>query len=222
MSDRHQKRLVVGGTSHGADTVVSSRQTTRDSGRELALSVSSIVDTLEESELGGIRWRRRRQGVAEILNDDVSVADDGARAAELLGRGIVRAVGVGEGTQLHVLDLNGNVEVRVGCRLLAGDRAGDDSRRHLAACRHLTHHDTIAGAALHLKTVGQRLARTEVDEVGCVCDRLGLACRSTFRTVLCRTCLHGLRIQGEATTATAISCGSVVVACEACQPCIPT
>lgn len=207
MSDRHQKRLVVGSTRHGADTVVTSRQTASDSGSQLSLSVASIIDTLEEGELGGIRGRGRSQGVANILDGDVSVANDRAATAELLGRCVVRAVRVREGAQLHVLDLYGNVKVLVGCGLLAGDRASDDGSRHLAARRHLTHHNTVAGPALYLKTVGQRLARTEVDEVGIVCDRLGLARRSALRAILLRACLYGLGVQSE--TATAICCSSV-------------
>lgn len=175
MSDGHEKRLMVGGACHGADAVVTSRQTASDRGSELPLSISGIVDTLEESELGGIWGLGGSERVAEVLNDDVSVANNEALAVELLRRRVVSAVGVGEGSQLHVRHLHRNIKVCVGCRLLAGDGAGDDGRHHLAARGHLTHHNTITGSTLLLETVGQRLAGAKVDEIVVVCDRLGLA-----------------------------------------------
>lgn len=182
---------MVGRPGHGADAVVASRQATGDRRGEGALAVAGVVDTLEEGELGRVEGRGGGQRVAQVLDGDVGVSDDVA-AAELLGRGVVRAVRVGEGAQLHVGDLDGDVEVLVGRGLLAGDGAGDDGRDHVGRGGHVTHHDTIAGALLLLQTVGQRLAGTEVDEVGIISLRLGLAGLSTLGSVLCRAGLDGV------------------------------
>lgn len=73
----------------------------------------------------------------------MGVSDDGAAGAELLRRGVVGAVGVGEGTQVHVGDLDGDVEVFIGCGLLSSNGTGDDSRDHLGRGGHLTHDDTV-------------------------------------------------------------------------------
>lgn len=180
MGDGHQKRLVVGRTSHRADTVVAGGQTSSDGGRKLSLTVSGIVDTLEESKLGGVWWRRGRQGVTEILNDHVGVTDNLSLTVELLRCGVVSAVRVGKGSELHVCHLHGNIKVLVCCGLLSGQRAGDDGGHHLAACWHLTHHDTVTRSTLLLETVGQSLAGTKVDEVGIVGNGLGLPSRGTL------------------------------------------
>lgn len=154
MGDRHQKRLVVGRTSHRADTVVTGGQTTSDGGRKLALAISGIVDTLEESKLGGVWWCGGRQGVTQILNDNVGVTDDLALAIKLLRGGVVSAVRVGEGSELHVCHLHGNIKVRIRGGLLSGQGAENDSGHHLAACWHFTHHNTVARSTLLLETVG--------------------------------------------------------------------
>lgn len=188
---------MVGRTSHGAHTVVTSGQTTSDRRRESTLAVTSVIDALEESELGRV-WRRGGVGrVAHVLDGDVGMSDDIATRAELLGRGIVRAVGVGEGTQLHVGDLDSHVEVLVGCGLLASDGAGDDSRDHVSRGGHLTHHDTVTRALLLLQAVGQSLARAKVDEVGTVGLRFGLAGFRTLGSVLRRAGLDGVRVQSQ-------------------------
>lgn len=167
-------------TSHRADTVVTGGQTTSDGGSKFSLAISGVVDTLEESKLGGVWGRGRREGVTQILDDNVSVTNDLALTIELLRGGVVSAVRVGEGSQLHVCHLHGDIKVRVRCGLLSGHGAGDDSCHHLAACRHFTHHNTVTRSTLLLETVGQSLAGTEVDEVGVVGDGLGLARRGTL------------------------------------------
>lgn len=123
----------------------------------------------------------------------MSVSNDIATRAELLGCGVVRAVGVGEGTQLHVGDLDRDIEVLVGGRLLTSDGAGDDSRDHVGRGGHFAHHDTVTRALLLLQTVGQSLARAEVDEVGSVRLRFGLAGLGTRGSILRRTGLDGVR-----------------------------
>lgn len=204
LGDGHQDRLVVGGTCHGADAVVASGQTARDGRGEGALAVAGVVDTLEEGELGRVRGRAGVLRVAHVLDGDVGVPDDGAARAELLGGRVVGAVGVGEGTQVHVGDLDGDVEVLIGRGLLAGDGAGDDSRDHLGLRGHVTHGDTVTRALLLLDAVGQCLAGTEVDEVAIVRLRFGLAVGSTFGSVLCRAGLDGVLAEGCSTVATIV------------------
>lgn len=206
---------MVGRTSHRADTVVTGGQTTSDGGSKLSLTISGIVDTLEESKLGGVWGCGWREGVTQILNDDVSVTDNLSLAVELLRRGVVGAVRVGEGSELHVCHLHGNVKVRVRCGLLSGHGADDDSCHHLAACWHFTHDNTVTRSTLLLETVGQSLAGTEVDEVGVVGNGLGLARCGTLGAILLRTCLYSLGVQSETASVgigivvATIRCGSV-------------
>lgn len=197
LSDWHKDRLMVGRTCHGADTVVSSRQATSDRRRQLALAVASIVDTLEESKLGRIRRRGGILRATHVLNGNVRVADDVATGAELLGRGVVRAVRVGEGAQLHIGDLNGDVEVLVRRGRVVGERVDDDGRDHVRRGGHLAHRDTVAGTLLLLQTVGQCLTHTKVDKVGVVGLRFGLASLGALGTVLLRAGLEGLRVQSK-------------------------
>lgn len=185
LGDGHQNRLVVRGAGHGADTVVARGKTTGDGGLQGSLSVTSVVDALEEGELGGVQGRGGVEGVAHVLDGDVGVADDIAAVAELLGCRVVCAVRVGEGAELHVGDLDLDVEVLVGRRLLARDGARDDGRHHVRLGGHLAHGDTVAGSLLLLQAVGQRLARAEVDEVGVVRLRVGLAGAGALCSSVC-------------------------------------
>lgn len=54
-SNRHQDRLVIRRTGHGANAVVSGRKTSIDFGGKQALPVTDIVDAFEESESRSIR-----------------------------------------------------------------------------------------------------------------------------------------------------------------------
>lgn len=206
LSNRHQNRLVVGRASNGADTVVSGGQAASNGGFELSVAVSGIVDALEEGECGSVRRIGGSQGVANILADDVGVANDEATAAQLLRCRIVGVVRVGESTQLHVLDLHSNVEVRVGFRLLAREGAGDDGRRHLGLCWYVAHRDAVTGTPLLLDTVGQCLAGAKVDEVCSVSLRFGLAIIGSLRAVLCRAGLDGLGVERGASCSSSLVC----------------
>lgn len=135
--------------------------------------VAVIVDSLEESELGGIKRCRGCQGVAHVLNGDVSVANDVARG-KLLWRRVVCGSGVGEAAQLHVGDLDSHVEGLVGCHGCSGNWVEDDGGDHVGRCWDITHHDTIARTSLGLETVGHCLAGAEVDEVGVISVSLWL------------------------------------------------
>lgn len=175
LSDRHEDRLVVGSTGHGADTVVTGWETTSDCGAQTSVAVARVVNTLEEGELGGIQRLVRGEGVAHVLDGDVSVADNVASVSELLGSRVIGVVGVGEGTQVHVCDLDIDIEVLVGLGLFARHRACDDGRGHVVLRWDLTHGNTVAGSLLVLQTIGQGLAGAEVDEVVVIRDGGGLA-----------------------------------------------
>lgn len=194
----HENRLVGRRASHGADTVVSSGQTTSDRGFKTSVSISGIIDTLEEGKLGSVQCFGGSKSVSEILDSDVRVTNDNALAIELLGIGVVGAVRVAEDTQLHVGDLHSHIEVRVGSRLFAWKRASDDGGGHLGHGGHVTHHNAVAGAPGLLNTVGQRLAVTEVDEVGIVRERLCLTISSALRAILLRASLDVLCVEREA------------------------
>lgn len=117
----------------------------------------------------------------------MGVANDLALAVELLGSAVVGACGVGEGTELHVLNQDLNLESGVGLDDLevlgvqnngghhvvdAGDVThGYTEVRNQVVCEPLAHDsltNTVARSASVLETVGQGLAVTLVDEVGLV------------------------------------------------------
>lgn len=175
LSDGHQNRLVVGSTGHSADTVVAGGKTTGDGGAKTSIAVARIVDTLEEGELRGIQRLVRSEGVAQVLDGDVSVANNVASVSELLRSRVIGVVGVGKGSQVHVGDLDVDIEVLVGLGLGAGHGACDNGRGHVVLRWNLTHGDTVAGTLLVLLTIGQGLAGAEVDEVVVISNGGGLA-----------------------------------------------
>lgn len=122
---------------HRADAIDTSRKSTGDSSRESAVSVTSIVDTLEEHELSGIR---RRLGVerANILDSDVGVANDLA-VLESLGSSVVGVLRVRKGASNKILNFQVNREVRVCWDKISRFRLRDDSRNHIAGRRNLSH-----------------------------------------------------------------------------------
>lgn len=82
---------------HGANTVITSRESTSHGSLEQAVSITSVVDAFEEGELGGVRGRRGGEAVAKVLYADVGVTDDLSRRVEVLGCGVVGTGRVGEG-----------------------------------------------------------------------------------------------------------------------------
>lgn len=171
LSDRHKDGLMVGGRTHSADTIVASWKSTGNSGAEKTFAVTSIVDTLEEGKLDWVWCDLRREGVSEILDSDVSVADDLALGVEVLGSRIVGRLRIGEGAGLEAGGLDLDVEVGIGGNILGRRWVHDDGGYHLGGCWDLTHHDTVTGTAFGLETVGERLTVTEVDEVCFVTGR---------------------------------------------------
>jgi hypothetical protein len=156
---------VVGSSGHGAETVVTGGKTARNLGGEKPITVTRVINTLEEGKLSSIQRLGRSKGVTQVLDGNVSVANNVATISKLLGSRVVGVVGVGEGSQVHVGDLDVDIEVLVRLRLFAGHGVYDDGRWHLGLRWDLTHGDTVARTLLVLLAVGHSLAGTEVDEV---------------------------------------------------------
>lgn len=98
---------------HSAYTIVSGREATSNGGRKEAIVVAGIIDALEEGELGWIRRLGGIEGVAQVLNRDVGVADDLAAAVKVLWRRVVGELGVGECAGGEALGLHRDGEVFV-------------------------------------------------------------------------------------------------------------
>lgn len=162
----HENGLVVRGSVDSRYPVDTLGQPTLDGRRELAV-LRDRVQACEEGELG----RVRRLGLVEagdLLDDDVRVAEDEARArVHLLRRGEEVRVRVHEPARLDVLDREHNREVRV-----RGDRAEvrrvDELRGgHRGRGRDHAHRRGITRPGLDLRAVREReVGRgAEVDEV---------------------------------------------------------
>jgi len=183
LGDGHQDRLVVGCGEHGADTVVASGETAGDGSGEKAIAISwtvsvyvgrfrpmaeeltSIVDSLEEDEAGGIKGLIRGQGAAKVLDSDVSVTNDTALAIKILGCRVVGALSVSEGARGEVVNLDLDVKVRVGLNVTIVGRVAEDGGDHAVLGGNAAHRNTVAAAPRLLFTVGDILTLAEVDEV---------------------------------------------------------
>src|SRR3569833_1512405 len=139
LGNGHDDGLVVGSRRQGAHAEVAGGKASGDHGLKKPLAVASIVDTLEEGELGRTRRGLGVQALAQILDRDVSVADDVALAIQRLGGGVVRGDGIGEGTGLQTVDLNRDVEVLALLDLAVVRREEDDGRDHLVLGGNITH-----------------------------------------------------------------------------------
>lgn len=161
--------------------------------------VSSIIDTLEESELGWIRGLRRVQGLAQILNSNVRVSNNFTTTVESLRSSIIGGIGVGERTSLETLGLDSDVEILT---LLDGRTKlgeGDDAGNHLILSWDETHGNTITRTSCDLQAVGKLLARAEVDEVvlGCLGQSLAILGTQALTTIEEATRLHSVLVQGK-------------------------
>jgi hypothetical protein len=168
LSHRHQHRLVVGSSRHGAETVVAGGQTTGNSGSKQAVAVASVVDTLKEDEALRVKGLGRGLAVAHALDGNVSVADNVTVSINVLRSRVVGVGGVCEATRGKVDHLHLDVERLVGGNVVTILGVYEKRRNHVVDARNVTHGDTIARARLDLSTVGESLALTEVDEVGIV------------------------------------------------------
>ena len=96
----------------------------------------------------------------------MQVANDSSTAIEFLWGSIVSHIWVSERAGLNVLDVCAEVECLVLFEVRVVLRVGNDGGDHVGASGDLSHHNAIARTLLLLKTVGQCLAGTEVNEVG--------------------------------------------------------
>ena len=165
LSDRHNHRLMVSSCGESADTVDTSWETASDGGLQVALSITGIIDTLEESEGLRVEWSCGVEGIAHILKRDMDVTNDRTTTVELLRSRVVLSSGVDECAGLQVCDSECDIEIGVWLDINTSLGVGDDSRHHVGLGWDITHNDTIAGSIGVLDTIGDSLAGTEVDEV---------------------------------------------------------
>lgn len=124
---------------HSADAIDTGRKSTSDIRAEPAISITLVIDTLEEHEFGWIRRRLGVEIVAKGLDGDVGVADD-LTALERLGSSVVGVVWVCKGASNEILDLQIDRKVLVFIEIFSRLRALDDSRDHIVLRRNISHH----------------------------------------------------------------------------------
>lgn len=135
---RHENRLVVASRSHGANPVDASRQPTSDGGTQTTISITSIIDTLEEGEGIGVRWRGRVQ-TPDILDRNMGMTDNLTLAVKSLGSRVIGGLSIGEGACLEAVNLQANVEVLVCWEVLARLGEQDHRRNHVISGRNISH-----------------------------------------------------------------------------------
>lgn len=133
----------------------------------------------------------------------MSMTNDVTSAIQVLRGCIVRSIGIGERARSEVSDLNLDLEILVGGDIVVIFRVDQYTGNHVGLGRNVSHHNTIAGAPDLLKTVGQFLARTEVDEVGVI--RFGgcLIFRGVRSAIRGGACLDSIRVEGGSGSLTA-------------------
>jgi hypothetical protein len=164
LGNRHVHRLMIRSSNHGADAVDTSGKTAGDAGRKETIAVAIVVDALEKGKLRGIR-RGGGPEIANLLNGDVTMANDVTVAIEALGRRVVVGGRVGEFASTQVSRGDDNVEVGQGRNLVARERVVDHGRNHVGLGWDFSHGDRVARAGLDLLTVSDGLTDTHVDEV---------------------------------------------------------
>jgi len=167
LSVGHEDGLMVGGSIDGAETVEAGRDALVDGHSHDSVTVSGGVNTLEECEGQGVKGlsgigRRQR------LDHDVSVPNDNALSIDLLGSGVVVALGIDKVTELHVADLHLNGESLVGLEA----RVGVLGKHKLGSGGYIEADDAahwcrVARSGNHLLTIGKGdvLGQAKVDEI---------------------------------------------------------
>jgi hypothetical protein len=87
LSDGHDDRLMVGCRTEGAKSICTCRKTTSNDSLEIAVSITTVIDTLEELKHTGVGCLIGVQGI-ELLNRNMGVSNN-FPALELLWGGIV-------------------------------------------------------------------------------------------------------------------------------------
>ena len=166
LSNSNNNRLVVCGSVNAGHAVDTWLETAGNDSTENT-TLRLLVQTFEESELGGVGRLSVSQGV-ELLNDDVRVSDDVAIVVHLLGRRIVvgRSVDEVAGVERVDLELHGKVLVGLdGVQVLGELELGV---RDVVCTRDDAHRSGIARATFDLLAIGQRLIGTGGAEVDVV------------------------------------------------------
>jgi hypothetical protein len=138
LGDGHDYRLMVGCGCHGAGTVDTIGQTGRKISAEQTLTISVVVDTLEEGKVLGVEGVAGVLVATHVLDSDMGVAND-VTVLELLGCGIVGVVGVGEGSSLQVVDLYRELDSLVGSDRVTVLGACENGGDHLVGSRNFSH-----------------------------------------------------------------------------------
>jgi hypothetical protein len=136
LSDWHDNGLMVGSGSDGADAVVTRRETGIKRGSKKAVTITSVVDTLEESE--GLCVGRIVGVVAHVLDGDVGVADD-FTTLKCLWSSIVGVVRVRKRSSLQVVDLHRESKRLAFVLVVVVLGFSEDSRNHLADSWDISH-----------------------------------------------------------------------------------
>lgn len=125
---------------HAAKPVEASGQPRGDGSTKATLSVTSVIDTLEERKRGRVGRSRRVQSTAEVLNRDMNVPDDIALVIDSLGRRIIGGSGICERSGLQISDLQSHVEGLVRSNILAILGEGQNRRDHVRLRRNVSHY----------------------------------------------------------------------------------
>lgn len=131
---RHNDGLVISCGGHTAAAVASSSQPTIDRGGKEALTISLVVDTLEEGEF---LWVGRVRAIDDLAGD-VSVANN-VPTLKGLGSGVICRVRVGERASCEVVDLDGDVESLISLNVVAVSGVLERCSNHVAGARDLSH-----------------------------------------------------------------------------------
>ena len=130
---------MVAGAGNRANPEAPRGQSSGDGGRKPPLAVAGVVDALEEDELGGIERRGRVERAAGVLDRHVGVSDDPSLSVQVLRGRVVGAGGVGEGAELHVVDLDLDVKGLAGLEHVVVLWVEDHGRDHAVGRRDLAH-----------------------------------------------------------------------------------
>ncbi len=87
---------MVGRRIHGADTVSPGGETGGDRRLEQTITISIIVDSLEEGKEGWVRRSGGSNVTSKVLDGDVTVTDNIAVRSQFLGCSVVSGQGVRE------------------------------------------------------------------------------------------------------------------------------
>lgn len=124
---------------HSAHSVVPGKEASGYGSREKTLSVTSIVDSLEEDELRRVQRFRGVEAVSHVLHRHVCVPDNLPSLQELRS-GIICSCSVGERSCNKVVHLNGDAESGAGFDAsISSFREGNDTGDHICLRRDITH-----------------------------------------------------------------------------------